>query len=124
MTLDELRRDLGDAAFDDLCAGVACEAEHDANLLADALDRVAPSGKRKTASREKPSFGVVQATALLAMLPRIQRWHDGDVRYFAKPPPDPAVVIDLLARLGQGPMKNEDVDDMTSNTPFRILQIP
>ncbi len=110
MTLEELRETLGPGAFEDLRLGVVCEAEHDANVMVSGLST--PSARK----RRRPDVQYPGRTKshpiiiLAAMLPRIQRWfNDGDVCYFARRPPDPAVVIDLLGRLGRSPIKNEDV---------------
>lgn len=111
MTLQELERTLGSAAFDDLVLGTKCEATCDADRLADSLDQRTPSAGAESDSPQGTASEVVNALALLAMLPRIQRWHDeGTARYFAERPPTPDEVTVVLKRIRERGLSKADAD--------------
>jgi hypothetical protein len=103
MPFEDLKRALGPAAFDDLYRGIVCEAEHDADVLADALGRQARAAKPSQGTGEALKPELRSVLALLALPPKVQRWHDGKyIQDFDQLPPDPAVVRGLLKRLSDG----------------------
>ncbi|MCP4592981.1 MAG: hypothetical protein GY842_19785 [bacterium] len=99
MTPTELEDLLGRGAYDDLCMGIACEAKHDANVWADELSRLSPAAKPNKRRGEALDPQLNSVLALLAMLPRIQHWHDDQcTQHFTRRPPEPAVVLEALKR--------------------------
>lgn len=103
MTRDELEQSLGPGALRDLKDGIRCQAEHDANLLADALDRSSLPRQPTQESVNPPSGKMLSLTLLTAAVLRRQRWNDeGHDRYFTSRPPDLAIVLEIMRRLANG----------------------
>ena len=103
MTRDELEQSLGPGALRDLEAGIRCQAEHDANLLADALDRISPPTQRTQESANPPSGKMLSLMLLTAAALRHQQWCDeGHDRNFTSRPPDLAIVREIMRRLSNG----------------------
>jgi hypothetical protein len=110
MTLEQLREELGPAAYDDLVEGVRCQAESDVALLIEAIDRNNGSVRRTTpnpTAKSQPSPTPL-VLAMVAAL-RVQRWYEeGHLQSFANGPPDPASLIPIVERSAKGTLNEAD----------------
>lgn len=97
MTLAELEHSLGPGAYHDLVKGIRCQAEHDADLLADALCGTARPARRRPKCTPLPTGGWVSLITFLAAVLRLRQWRDkGHDRSFTTPPPDLSAAPEIV----------------------------
>ncbi|GJM26221.1 MAG: hypothetical protein DHS20C16_26360 [Phycisphaerae bacterium] len=93
MELGELRKSLGQNAFDDLVAGVVCEAEHDAEIFCDMIESGTPKSTKKPVATERVRPELYSVGILQSMIARVVRWNEcGETNHFEKAPPKPEVL--------------------------------
>lgn len=111
MNLGELKTLIGPSAYRDLICGIRCEAQHDANQLADLLKRISqPANNEAPSKKTGVNENALSLALLVAAVLRVQRWRDNAHDQYLSYKPEWGVVNQIAKHVS-----NSTFDDEAAN---------